>query len=229
MQWRWFLPALALAGCGEFPYAGEAGPPAPVPVFHIGDRWSYHVEEGFRVRDVWTQTSEIVALNGAAVSLRVADRRPGAEHVRSERWSGPGRVLSGTMCDDTTREFKQPLDRFRFPMLPGDVWSQWLHNEHDAGMRGGSVNYYVRVGGWEQAITAAGRFDALHLRVYMILDDEDGARGPTHCTYQVWYAPQVRGVVREEREAYYYLKGPSLGLQRTQHGVIELTSFTPGA
>jgi hypothetical protein len=62
------------------------------------------------------------------------------------------------------------------------------------------------------------------------LDDEDPSRWPTHCTNLVWYAPAVRGIVREEREGYYLDKGSRAGAEHhIQHAVLELMAFTPGA
>ena len=121
----------------------------------------------------------------------------------------------------------QPLQRWNFPLAPGQTWSQWLDNVH--GNVRAPVNHYVRVGGWEKVTTPAGSFDAIRLSVYMLLDDEDPTRWQTNCHHVVWYAPAVRGVVREEREARYVDKSTPYGVHRTQHGVVELMSFTPGA
>jgi hypothetical protein len=45
----------------------------------------------------------------------------------------------------------------------------------------------------------------------------------------VWYAPAVRGVVREDRRAEYREKGSPLDAPRiSQNEIVELESFTPG-
>jgi hypothetical protein len=65
----------------------------------------------------------------------------------------------------------------------------------------------------------------------MRLDDEEFWRDPTTCSYVVWYAPVVRGAVRENRDAQYMEKGGDMDAKsvvRTLHAVLELVSFTPG-
>ena len=80
--------------------------------------------------------------------------------------------------------------------------------------------------------TPAGTFDAISMQVVMRLDDETFWRWPTTCNYAVWYAPAAHAVVREERRAQYVEKGgdkaSGAGTIRTQYGVLELISFTPG-
>jgi hypothetical protein len=91
----------------------------------------------------------------------------------------------------------------------------------------GTINRYVRVGGWEKVSTPAGTFDAIKLGVVMHLDDGEFWRGATTCTYSVWYAPVVRNVVREERNADYVEKSEGDSI-RTQHALLQLSDFTPG-
>jgi hypothetical protein len=92
----------------------------------------------------------------------------------------------------------------------------------------GTINRYVRVGGWEKVSTPAGTFDAIKLGVVMHLDDGEFWRGATTCTYSVWYAPAVRNVVREERNADYVEKSEGDSI-RTQHALLQLSDFTPGS
>jgi hypothetical protein len=90
----------------------------------------------------------------------------------------------------------------------------------------------VRVGGRESITTAAGTFDAVRLNVIIHLDDEEFWRTVTDCTYTVWYAPGVKGPVREVRRAEYFMKPIGRdggGAIRAQYTIIELVSFTPGS
>jgi hypothetical protein len=64
----------------------------------------------------------------------------------------------------------------------------------------------------------------------MHLDDGEFWRWPTTCGDRVWYAPEVRAFVRANRDAGYVERsGPESTSVRTQHAVIELRAFTPGA
>jgi hypothetical protein len=64
----------------------------------------------------------------------------------------------------------------------------------------------------------------------MQLDDETPWRWPTQCSYYAWYAPTVRGIVMEEKEAWYRRENNDRGANRirSQSAVVELVSFIPG-
>ena len=133
--------------------------------------------------------------------------------------------------DVETRRFAMPLERYRFPLAPGETWNQWVTNFNESLRREGRINRYVRVGGWEKVSTPAGEFDAIRMRVFMRLDDEEFWRYPTTCNYLIWYAPAVGAPVREEKEAEYRERGDEMdgqGAVRAQHTVLELVSYAPG-
>ena len=138
----------------------------------------------------------------------------------------------GAVFDNETRRFVTPLERYRFPLAAGAAWSRFVDDFNEATKETGQINHFVRVRGWEKVTTPAGTFDALVLHVMMWLDDEQFWRFATQCNYTVWYAPAVRGVVREEKRAEYKEKGGDMdsGAQiRTQNALVELVSFTPGS
>jgi len=111
------------------------------------------------------------------------------------------------------------------------VWNQWVGTYNDMTRENGELNRYVRVAGWDKVSTPAGSFDALRLEVLMRLDDETFWRYATMCNYAVWYAPAAHGVVREDLRAQYAEKDGGLeggAAVRTQHGVLQLVSFTAG-
>lgn len=222
------LPALLAAGCAS---SGDLrGPVAAAPVYHVGERWVYRGREGFRVGQNWNETREIASIDAGAITLRVSytgDLRGG----RTEQWSAPGIVNTGTLTGSETRRFTPPLERYRFPLAPGQAWNQWVDSNDETARHDGSINHYVRVSGWEHVQTPAGTFDAIKLRVLMRLDDETFWRHSTECNYVVWYAPAVGAPVRVERDAQYLEKGgksDSNSVVRTQHTVLELTSWSPG-
>ena len=76
----------------------------------------------------------------------------------------------------------------------------------------------------------AGTFDALRMRISMRLDDKEFWRTETECNYVTWYAPAVRNVVRDERDAQYIEgTGRDAATIRSQHMTLELLAFEPGA
>jgi len=220
----------ALAGCIGLSAPGS-GPAADAPAYRVGDRWIYHAEDGFRQKTVWEETHEVMAIGADGITVRITQKGDSIDVMRTEQWAAPGQVNVGAVYNNQTRRFAAPLQRYDFPLADGKVWSQFVDNYNEATKASGNINRYVRVRGWEKVTTTAGTFDALSMQVIMRLDDDEFWRYATECNYAVWYAPAVRGVVREEKDAQYREKGSGTevgGVIRTQHGVLELISFTPG-
>jgi hypothetical protein len=223
--------ATGLSGCaGIAAEWATTGPPAAAPQLQVGASWTYRGRDGFRLPVVWEETRRITAAGADGYSVAVTMLGPALDIDRRESWTVPGLVESGALMDIETRRFAKPLERYRFPLVPGETWNQWVGNYNETTQKAGSINRYVRVGGWERIDTPAGSFDAIHLRVLMQLDDEDVWRGPTHCNYVIWYAPAVGAPVREEKDAEYYEKGDArngISVIHAQPAVLELVSYTP--
>jgi hypothetical protein len=224
-----------LTGCagGPAPLADAGSAPAgDAPVYRVGDRWVYHGDDGFRVKTEWDETHEVIAIGPEGITVRITLRGPTTDVTRTELWSAPGQVKVGAVYDNTTRRFAVPLERYDFPLASGKTWNQWVGNYNEFTKETGQINRWVRVGGWEKVATPAGTFDAISMQVVMRLDDETFWRFPTTCNYAVLYAPAAHAVVREERRAQYVEKSSGSagggGTIRTQFGVLELVSFTPG-
>ncbi len=87
--------SLLLAACGTAGVGGNAGPPVPAPNYRVGDRWTYHGEQGFRQKIIWDETHEITAVGPDGITVRVtstgagppyrkvAGARRGADRLRS--------------------------------------------------------------------------------------------------------------------------------------------------
>jgi hypothetical protein len=220
--------AAMLAGCAWLGGPAE-GPPAGTPSLRVGDRWVYRVADGFLDVLRWQETHEVTDAGPSGFTVRVTQRGPRLDTGRVEQWPAPGSVAVGALFDAETRRFTPVLTRFAFPLRPGESWNQWIDSRDEATGRSGRINRWVRVGGWEEVKVPAGTFAAVRLTVLTVLDDEEFWRNPTRCSYTVWYAPAVRGVVREEREAMYTDKGgPNPMIIRSQHAVYELEAFAAG-
>ncbi len=223
--------AWALAGCAGMESAGS-GPAAEAPVYRVGDRWTYRVQDGFLTPARWEETHTISAIGADGIAARITQKGPAIDTARAELWAAPGLVKIGAVYDNETRRFATPLARDRFPLAAGAIWNQFVGNYNEATRESGQINRYVRVRGWESVTTPAGTFDAVVMHVIMWLDDEEFWRWPTQCNYTVWYAPSVRGVVRAVKRAQYKEKGGDYdsGAQiPTQNAVVELMSFTAGS
>ena len=65
------VAALALGACASVDTGGAAGPPAPAPDYRVGDRWVYHVVDGYRAKIVWDEThrDHAIAPDGITVTV----------------------------------------------------------------------------------------------------------------------------------------------------------------
>jgi len=232
MDRRTFLlatSATAIAGCVSV--GGEPGAPAPAPVYRVGDTWIYRAADGYRLPVVWDETHEVVSVGADGIALRVTQRGPQVDSVRTERLTAPGVVAVGAVYDDETRVFDPPLTRYRFPLTPGATWRQTAANFNESLGKDDPLLYYATVGGWENVTTPAGSFDAIRLRMFMQLNLDDPFRWPTQCNYLLWWAPAVGATVRETRYATYREKGDGRTAAefRSQNTVLELVSYRRGA
>ena len=219
----------SFVGCASLhAFATTAGPATPVPSYQVGDRWTYQAQDGFRAKQQWIETHEVIAVDQSGIKVRITQKGDGIFNVRTEEWSAPGQVRVGALYDHETRYFDVPLQRFDFPLASGEKWDQWVRDSDESTKTHGTINRYVRVSGWEKVSTPAGTFDAIKLGVVMHLDDGEFWRGPTTCTYSVWYAPAIRNVVREERNADYVERSGSDSVS-TQHALLQLSDFTSGS
>jgi hypothetical protein len=232
MQRRTFLlaaPAVALAGCAGATDTG--GPAAARPAWRVGDRWTYHCSDGYRVPVTWTEFHEVTVIDATGIAVRVTASGETMNFSRVELYSAPGTMLVGAVYDNAeTRRFRTPLTLYRFPLTPGTGWDETVANYDELTQREDSVNRYVRVGGYETVATPAGAYRAVALRVFMNLNVDDPFRLPTRCNYAVWWAPDVGAMVRETKSAAYIERGGGMDAAqvRTQFTVTELTSFRRG-
>jgi hypothetical protein len=222
--------SVALAGCAAGGSAGSAGSgtPAPAPVWRAGDRWTYDAKDGWRTPVTWEETHEVLSVAADGIAVRVTQRGPTVGSVRTERMTAPGVVTVGAVYDDETRRFATPLERYRFPLMPGQRWNQvGLQNFNEALGREDPLNRTVVVGDWTKVTTPAGEFDAITMRVFMQVNLNDPFNFPTQCNYELWWAPAVGATVRETKYATYRPRGdgPASIDIRAQNTELVLTSY----
>lgn len=229
MDRRTFLvstPALLAAGCVSV--GGAAGPPMPAPVWRVGDRWVYNCADGFRLPVQWVETHEVTAVDATGIAVRIVGNG-GVNFERVELLSSPGVVKIGAAYDpDETRTFEPPMVRFRFPLTPGEQWSQNLRNMNPANQLMSNIGRTVRVGGYETVTGPAGTFNAITMRTLMSVDDNNPFRWPTNCNYVTWWAEEAGNVVRMTKYATYRERGDGIDSIeiRAQNTTITLASFS---
>jgi len=219
---------LLVSACASL--EGNPGPPAAAPTYRVGDRWVYHVEDGYRQRFFWDETHEIVSIEPNLITVKIDIKGDTLNGQRIEKLSAPGIVLQGAVYEAETRRFDPALIRFQFPMAPGDRWNQRVRDLDQEPGPYGPIVRAVTVRGWQKITTPAGTFDAILLDIVMTLDDETFWRFPTQCQYRAWYSPEVGNIVRETKRSQWIDKGGQDGFafHPGQNATIELTSFTRG-
>lgn len=231
MKRRDFLMAIPATLTGCVIVGGAPGAPAPAPVYARGDRWVYRGRDGFRQPVVWEEVREVISVASDGIVIRITRQGPGVDTDRTERLVAPGLVTMGAVFDSETRVFAQPLERFRFPLMPGATWRQSLANYDLTTRQEDPLLRSTTVGGWKPIATPAGSFDALMMRVLMQFNLNDPFRWPMQCNYLFGWSPAAGATVYEERYATYLEKGDlnSAIEIRAQNSTLELTSFRRGA
>jgi len=222
------VAAMLLAACAALNPA-QPGPPIAAPSVNVGDRWVYHVSDGYRAKAEWEETHEVVAIDAAGITVQVTLRNPTGEAGRTEKWSAPGVVVEGAVYEAETDRFAPPLIRYRYPLTAGTSWNQRIRDTFKPPPDPyAPIVRQVSVDGYETVTTPAGTFNALRLRVFMTLDDETFWRWGTECTYTIWYAEAVGASVLEQKRSTYRDKGdvdPAV-YHPGQNAVVQLVSFS---
>lgn len=220
--------ALVLASCATVDVGGTAGPPVQAPDYRVGDRWVYHIVQGYRAKIEWDETHEVTAIGPEGITVNISVRGPTIDVVREEKWSAPGVVLQGAVYEAETDRFDPPLVRYKFPLVTGETWNQRVRDLDQPPGPYGDISRYVTVGGYQRITTPAGTFDAIGMRVLMQLDDETFWRYATQCNYLLWYSPAVGAVVHEHKESTWRDKGgqDAVGYHPGQYTDVDLISYT---
>jgi len=218
-----------VGACGTAGIGGNPGPPVPAPTYRVGDRWTYHGEEGFRAKVLWEETHEITAVGPDGITVQVTTTGPGQNSVRTEKWQSAGVVQVGAVLGTETTRFDPALVRYQFPLTTGDSWQQRIRDLDKAPGPYGPILRHVSVGGYQSVATPAGTFDAITMRVILTLDDETAFRWPTQCNGIVRYAPSAAAAAEIEYGCFSRDKGDRDFVQRPgPNPLLRLTSFRRG-
>ena len=220
------LAVAIVAAPGAAPAAERSDGGVDAPKLRAGDKWTYRIVEGYRLKTTWTETHEVTSAAPDAITIAVTIDGPTGRGQREEVWSAPGIVRSGTIAGFGTKRFEPALIRYRFPLTRGATWSQRVRDVDSAAGPYGDVSFKANVVGHETVATPAGKFEAIKIRYVYQLDDESLSNYPTQCEYVVWYAPAVGAAVKEQRRAWSMTKGRSPARTPAENAVHELTAFT---
>jgi hypothetical protein len=220
------LAALAvLAGCAAAPL----GPAISPPRFAVGDHWEYRVIDNMR-RGAMSQIDvEVVRLAGEIATLHVVKVDGGVRSEWTDELDAAGGLRAGMLADMPVRRFTPAAALFAFPLEQGKTWRQTVPTFRTDIELPDQILLYGNVQGRAPVTVPAGSFDAVQIYRVVQLDDAQPWRTRTTRRDRLWYAPEVRGVVREIHDAEYYEHGDNDPTAvYTERTITELVSFHPG-
>ncbi len=225
---RWIpLAALALCACAsQQPLGGTV----PAPHFVVGDHWEYRITDGLRrgattELDVW-----VVGVSAGVATMRVVAVDSYGRSEKTEEIDADGGLRAGALRNDEVRRFSPSINLFDFPIGQRSSWRQDIGTFRRDLQLPDSISIYGKVQGRAPVTVPAGSYDAIAIYRIVHLDDGEFWRSKTTRRDSVRYAPEVKGVVREVRDAEYLELpvGPDAAAIRTEYTTTELVSFTPG-
>jgi hypothetical protein len=217
--------ALLLAACAAAPL----GPPVASPRFVVGDHWQYRVTDNMRRGAVSRIDAEVVALTGDVATLHVVKVDDGARSEWTDEIDASGGLRAGTLGDAPARRFAPAAALLAFPLEQGKTWRQSVPTFRVDIQLPDQILIYGDVQGRAAVEVPAGSFDAVQIYRVLQLDDASFWRSRTIRRDRLWYAAEVKGPVREMREAQYFEHGDiDATAVYTERTTTELVSFRPG-
>jgi hypothetical protein len=218
-------PLALLAACATAP----VGPPVASPRFAVGDHWQYRVIDNMRRGAISQIDAEVIALAGDIATLHVVKLDGGTRSEWTDEIEGGGRLRAGMLDDSAPRRFTPAAALLAFPLEQGKILRQVVPTFRRDIQLPDQILIYGDVQGRAPVTAPAGSFDAIQIYRVVQLDDASFWRTRTIRRDRVWYAPEVKGPVREMREAQYFEHGDiDATAVYTERTITELVSFRPG-
>jgi hypothetical protein len=220
------LTALALCACAAQPLTEGI----VSPHFVVGDHWEYQVTDGLRRGAVSRLDVQVIAINSGVATLRLVSVDSYGRSEKTEEIDADGGLRMGALRYDEVRRFSPSLKLLDFPIGQRGSWRQSVDTFRADTQLKDDILIYGRVQGRAPVTVPAGSYDTVAIYRIVQLDDEEFWRSRTTRRDTVRYAPEVKGVVREVRDADYVelSSGPEAATIRTEYTTTELLSFTPG-
>jgi hypothetical protein len=220
------LAVIGVAGCASAP----VGPPVEAPRLAVGDHWQYQITDNLRRGAVSQLDAEVIAVSGGSARIRLGLTDNDGRTEWIDELDGGGRLRVGSLWREPPRTFNPPAQLLAFPLDGGKTWRQSIDTMRADTQLKDQILIYGKVDGRKAISVPAGSFDAVYVYRILQLDDEEFWRTRTLRRDSIWYAPEVKGPVREARAAEYTEKGggPDMTTISTESTVIELVSFRPG-
>jgi hypothetical protein len=221
------LAAVVLCACAARQPLGENVAP---PRFVVGDRWEYRITDGLRRGATTRLDVQVVAMNAGVATMHLVFVDSYGRSEQTEEIDADGGLSAGALRNAEVRRFSPSLKLLDFPIGQRSSWRQAIDTFRNDIQLKGQIRVYGKVQGRVPVTVPAGSYDAVAIYRIVQLDDEQFWRSATTRRDSVRYAPEVKGVVREVRDAEYFELhgGPDSATIRTEYTTTELVSFMPG-
>jgi hypothetical protein len=221
------LAAVLLLGCAtNTPLVGSV----EAPRLAVGDHWQYRITDNLR-RGVETRLDvDVVTVGPNSANLRLVYTNGEGRTERVEEVDAGGGLRVGAFGYGPVRVFSPAIKMSDFPLVGGKTWRQTVPTVRQDLQLKDAIAVFGQVQGRVPVTVPAGSFDTVAVYRILQLDDAEFWRSRTTRRDQVRYAAEVKGVVREDRDAEYYEtpSGPDMAVIRTENTTTELVSFKPG-
>ncbi len=221
------MAALLLTACAaRQPLMDSIAPPR----FIVGDHWQYQITDGLRRGATTRLDVQVVALDAGVATMRMAYTDDYGKSERIEEIGADGGLRAGSLRNEAARRFSPPLKLLDFPLGEKSPWRQTVDTFRNDTQLRDNIFIYGEVQGRARVTVPAGSFDTVAIYRIVQLDDDEFWRSSTTRRDAIRYAPEVKGIVREVRDAEYFEvnSGPDSSTIRTEYTTTELVSFTPG-
>jgi hypothetical protein len=221
------LAAVVVCACAARQPLGENVPP---PRFVVGDRWEYRITDGLRRGATTRLDVQVVAINAGVATMHLVFVGSYGSTEQTEEIDADGGLRAGALRHDEVRRFSPSLKLLDFPIGQRGSWRQVVDTFRRDTQLKDNIRIYGEVQGRAPVTVPAGTYDAVAIYRILQLDDDEFWRSKTTRRDSVRYAPEVKGVVREVRDAEYVElhSGRDAATIRTEYTTTELVSFTPG-
>lgn len=221
------LTALVLCACASHEPLGEnVGPPR----FVVGDHWEYRITDGLRRGATTRLDVQVVAINAGVATMHLVYVDSYGRTEKTEEIDADGGLRAGALLNEQARRFSPSLKLIDFPIGERNPWRQVVDTFRQDTQLKDDILIYGEVQGRAPVTVPAGSYDAVAIYRIVQLDDDEFWRSKTTRRDSVRYAPEIKGVVRQVRDAEYVElhSGPDSSAIRTEYTTTELVSFTPG-
>ena len=221
------LAALVLCACAaRQPLEENVAPPR----FVVGDRWEYRITDGLRRGATTRLDVQVVAIIAGVATMRLVYVDGYGSSEKIEEIDADGGLRAGALRNEEVRRFSPSLKLLDFPIGHRSPWRQVVATFRRDTQLKDDILIYGEVQGRAAVTVPAGTYDAVAIYRIVQLDDDEFWRSKTTRRDSVRYAPEVKGVVREVRDAEYFELhgGIDSATIRTEYTTTELLSFTPG-